>query len=231
MARIRRPADSGPKARLGAPVTPPPGDRSRFGTPPASDLLLRVRNDFARSLRLAERSIESLAPLIVSAASRIVGSLVSGHKVLLCGNGGSAACAQLFSSHLLNRYTHERPGLPAIALTSDNATLTAIANDYHFENVFARQVLALGQPGDVLVAISTTGNSSNIIRAVEAARSRDMHCIALNGRNGGELADALARDDVSICVADESTARIREMHVLVIHCLSDLIDYQLLGQE
>ncbi len=216
---------------MAAPIAAPSADHSHLSAPPGGELLYRVHNDFACSLSLAERSIELLAPLIVAAAARIVGSLVSGHKVLLCGNGGSATCAQLFSSHLLNRYTHERPGLPAIALTTNSAMLTAIANDYHFENVFARQVLALGQPGDVLVAISTTGNSSNIIRAVEAARSRDMHCVALNGRNGGELADMLTEDDVNICVADESTARIREMHVLIIHCLSDLIDYQLLGQE
>ncbi|MHB8454180.1 MAG: SIS domain-containing protein [Acidiferrobacterales bacterium] len=229
MARTRRPANNGPKTGMGASITPPSEDHTRFSAPPAAELLHRVHNDFARSQKLAEQSIESLAPLIVAAAARIVGSLVSGHKVLLCGNGGAANCAQLFSSHLLNRYTHERPGLPAIALTTDSAVLTAIANDFHFENVFARQVLALGQPGDALVAISTTGNSSNIIRAVEAARSRDMHCIALNGRNGGELADILAEDDVNICVADESTARIREMHILIIHCLSDLIDYQLLG--
>jgi len=229
--RTGRSTDKSPKANDGSSTVRPVVDDSLRGTAPDANLLRRVRADFARNTALAERSVEPLAPLIVTAAAAMVQGLVSGHKILLCGNGGSAACAQLFSSHLLNRYTHERPGLPAIALTTDHATLTAIANDYHFGNVFSRQILALGQPGDILVAISTTGNSSNVIRAAEAAHSRDMRCIALNGRDGGELTAMLAPDDINICVTGESTARIREVHVLVIHCLSDLIDYQLLGQE
>ena len=195
------------------------------------DLGGRVRAAFAHNMDTVERCLESLTPLIVSAAELMVRALVSGSKILLCGNGGSATCAQLFSSHLLNRYTHERPGLPAIALSADSAAVTAIANDHHFADVFARQVMALGHGGDVLVAFSTTGNSPNLTRAVEAAHSRDMHCVALNGRDGGELSAVLARDDINIIVAGESTARIREVHILAVHCLSELIDYQLLGQE
>ena len=190
-----------------------------------------VRIAIAHHVEIVERCLAPLAPLIVAAAAMMVRTLLSGRKILLCGNGGSASCAQLFSSHLLNRYTHERPGLPAIALTADVATVTAIANDHGFSDVFARQVMALGHAGDVLVVFSTTGNSPNLARAVEAAHSRDMHCITLNGRDGGELAAVLANGDVDICVAGESTARIREVHILVVHCLSELIDYQLLGQE
>ena len=195
------------------------------------DLGSHVRTAITHHAEIVERCLEPLTPLIVAAAAMMVRTLISGCKILLCGNGGSASCAQLFSSHLLNRYTHERPGLPAIALTADMATVTAIANDHGFADVFARQVMALGHAGDVLVVFSTTGNSPNLARAVEAAHSRDMHCITLNGRDGGELAAVLANGDVDICVAGESTARIREVHILVVHCLSELIDYQLLGQE
>jgi len=156
--------------------------------------------------------------------------LLNDHKVLVCGNGGSAADAQHFSAELLNRFERERPGLPAISLTTDSSTLTSIANDYHFDDVFAKQVRALGQPGDVLLGITTSGNSPNILRAVQAAHERDMLVIALNGRNGGELGNLLRGDDVNICVHGPTTARIQEVHGLIIHCLCDLIDYQLLGQ-
>ncbi|MHB8346947.1 MAG: D-sedoheptulose-7-phosphate isomerase [Acidiferrobacterales bacterium] len=197
----------------------------------SDDLVNRVRTTIAHHSELVERCLDPITPLIVAASTMMVRALISGHKILLCGNGGSASCAHLFSSHLLNRYTHERPGLPAIALTADCATMTAIANDHSFTDIFSRQVMVLGYAGDILVLFSTTGNSPNLTHAVEAAHSRDMQCIALNGRDGGELATLLAGEDVNICVASESTARIREVHILVVHCLSELIDFQLLGQE
>jgi D-sedoheptulose 7-phosphate isomerase len=167
---------------------------------------------------------------IIAAAELIVARLVNGGKLLSCGNGGSAADAQHFSSEMINRFERERPGLPAIALTTDSSTLTSIANDYRFDQVFERQIHALGQPGDLLLAISTSGSSPNVIRAVLAAHERDMFVIALSGRDGGELATQLAEADVEIRVPSESTARIQEVHLLVIHCLCDLIDQQLLGQ-
>ncbi len=197
----------------------------------ADNLASRARTAFARNIETVKQSLDPITPLIVAASELMVRALVSGHKILLCGNGGSAACAQLFSAHLLNRYTQERPGLPAITLSADGATLTAIANDHHFTDVFARQIMALGNPGDILVAFSTTGNSPNLTRAVEAAHARNMRCVALNGRDGGELGSVLARDDLNILVTGGSTARIREVHILTVHCLSELIDYQLLGQE
>jgi D-sedoheptulose 7-phosphate isomerase len=167
---------------------------------------------------------------IVAAAELIVARLINGGKVLACGNGGSAADAQHFSSEMVNRFERERPGLPAIALTTDSSTLTSIANDYRFDRVFARQIHALGQPGDLLLAISTSGSSPNVIRAVQAAHEKDMFVTALSGRDGGELAARLSEGDVEIRVPAESTARIQEVHLLVIHCLCDLIDQQLLGQ-
>jgi D-sedoheptulose 7-phosphate isomerase len=149
--------------------------------------------------------------------------------VLSCGNGGSAADAQHFASEMVNRFEHERPGLPAIALTTDSSTLTSIANDYAYDLVFAKQVRALGQPTDVLVAITTSGNSPSIAAAVEAAHEQDLAVVALTGREGGRLAGLLREGDVEIRVPADSTARIQEVHLLVIHCLCDLIDAQLLG--
>jgi D-sedoheptulose 7-phosphate isomerase len=164
------------------------------------------------------------------AATLMIQALLSDRKILACGNGGSAADAQHFSSELLNRFERDRPGLPAIALSTDTSALTSIANDYDFDEVFAKPVRALGQPGDVLLAITTSGNSPNVLRAVEAAHERNMAVVALNGREGGELASMLTGNDVNLCVRAHSTARIQEVHGLVIHCLCDLIDYQLLGQ-
>jgi D-sedoheptulose 7-phosphate isomerase len=158
-------------------------------------------------------------------------AMLNEHKVLSCGNGGSAADAQHFSSEMLNRFEMERPGLPAIALTTDSSTITSIANDYQFEDIFSKQIRALGQPGDILLAISTSGNSTNIINAIQAAHDRDMVVVALNGRDGGMISDLLINQDVEIRVPAMSTARIQEVHILIIHCLCDLIDHQLLGQE
>ena len=193
------------------------------------DLTERARELFEDSIRTKQQSAEVLAEPIAQAAQRIVSRLLQGGKVLSCGNGGSAADAQHFSSEMLNRFERERPGLPAQALTTDTSTLTSIANDYHFDQVFAKPVLALGQTGDLLLAISTSGNSPNILAAVAAAHDKDMEVIALSGRDGGKLATSLADDDIEIRVPAQSTARIQEVHLLCIHCLCDLIDRQLLG--
>lgn len=194
-------------------------------------LLTRVKNIFHDSILTLREAAELIAPQIALAGERMGQALLADHKILACGNGGSAADAQHFSAELLNRFERERPGLPGIALTTDASTLTAIANDYNFESVFSKQVRALGQSGDVLLGITTSGNSPNVLRAVEAAHERGMICIALSGRGGGELANLLNEDDVHICVTGSSTARVQEVHGLVIHCLCDLIDHQLLGHS
>ncbi|HHH45682.1 MAG TPA: phosphoheptose isomerase [Thiotrichales bacterium] len=188
-------------------------------------------------LELFEQSIETkqaagpaLAEPIARAAARMVDSLLQGGKILACGNGGSAADAQHLASELVNRFERDRPGLPAIALTTDSSALTSIANDDAFRNVFARQIKALGQAGDVLIAITTSGRSANLEAAVSAAHERDMCVIALTGRDGGPLAQRLRdQHDVEVRVPAQSTARIQEVHILVIHCLCDLVDRHLLG--
>ena len=166
---------------------------------------------------------------IVDAAQILTGSLLHGHKILVCGNGGSAGDAQHFSSEMLNRFELERPGLPAIALTTDSSTLTSIANDYHYDLVFAKQIQALGQHGDILLAITTSGNSGNIAQAIDTAHQRNMKVVALTGKDGGIAATKLHSDDLELRVPADSTARIQEVHLLIIHCLCDLIDHQLLG--
>ncbi|MHB1528153.1 MAG: phosphoheptose isomerase [Acidiferrobacteraceae bacterium] len=193
------------------------------------DLIAQVVRNFDDSIALKRRCRDELAPMIVLAASKMIESLLNDHKILACGNGGSAADAQHFSSELLNRFEVERPGLAAVALTTDASTITSIANDRHFEEIFARQVVALGQPGDILLAISTSGNSPNVLRAVQAAHQRGMTCVALNGRDGGLLSGALAASDVDIRVPGSVTARIQEIHIAVIHSLCDLMDSCLLG--
>lgn len=170
----------------------------------------------------------SLAPVIATAAASMTRCLLEDGKILSCGNGGSAADAQHFSSELLNRFELERPGLPALALTTDSSTLTSIANDYSFVDVFAKQVRALGQPNDVLLAISTSGNSENIVRAIRAAHERGLRVVALTGRDGGAIAGALRPSDIEIRVPAERTCRIQEVHLLTIHALCDLIDAELL---
>lgn len=198
--------------------------------PDSTALITRVKNNFQDSILTTRNCMEDLAPLIAMAASRMIHALLTDRKILICGNGGSAADAQHFSAELLNRFERERPGLPAISLTTDTSTLTSIANDYNFDDIFSKQVRALGQSGDVLLGITTSGNSRNVIRAVEAAHERDIVCVALNGREGGEMTTVLIGQDVNICVPGSSTARIQEVHGIIIHCLCDLIDYQLLGQ-
>ena len=198
--------------------------------PDSTTLITRVKNNFQESILTTRNCMEELAPVIAQAAALMIQALLSDRKILICGNGGSAADAQHFSAELLNRFERERPGLPAIALTTDTSTITSIGNDYHFDDIFSKQLRALGQAGDVLLGISTSGNSRNVIRAIEAAHERGILCVALNGREGGEMAGMLTGQDVNICVPGSSTARIQEVHGIVIHCLCDLIDYQLLGQ-
>lgn len=195
------------------------------------DLAARIKRIFNDSIETKQRSLESLTPKIAAAAESLIGCLLNGGKILVCGNGGSAADAQHFASELLNRFELERPGLPAITLTTDASTLTSIANDYHFDAIFAKQIKALGQPGDRLIAISTSGQSPNIINAIKAAHERNMTVIALSGRDGGHMADTLLESDIEIRVPAHSTARIQEVHIVVIHSLCDLIDHQLLGQQ
>ncbi len=173
--------------------------------------------------------MSSLCELIEFASQKIVESLINDKKILACGNGGSAGDAQHFSSEMLNRFERERPALPAIALTTDTLTLTSIANDYHFDQVYAKQIRALGQPGDILLVYSTSGNSSNIVNAITAAHDKDIHIIALTGKDGGTVASILKESDIEIRVPSVSTARIQEVHLLITHCLCDLIDQQLFG--
>ena len=187
----------------------------------------RVRRHFEDSIATKEAAIV-LAPEIAAAAAAMARCLLEDGKILSCGNGGSAADAQHFSSELLNRFELERPGLPALALTTDSSTLTSIANDYSFVEVFAKQVRALGQPADVLLAISTSGNSENVVRAIHAAHERGMRVVALTGRDGGAIAGLIAAGDIELRVPAERTARIQEVHLLIIHCLCDLIDAELL---
>ncbi|MCU0767441.1 MAG: phosphoheptose isomerase [Gammaproteobacteria bacterium] len=193
------------------------------------DLISRAAALFEASIDAKREALPVLCGPIARAAELIVGRLLAGGKVLSCGNGGSAADAQHFASEMLNRFERERPGLPAIALTTDSSTLTSIANDYAFEHVFAKQVRALGQPGDVLLAISTSGSSPNVLAAVAAAHEQDMAVVALSGRDGGRLPGALREGDVEVRVPSDSTARVQEVHLLAIHCLCDLVDAQLLG--
>jgi D-sedoheptulose 7-phosphate isomerase len=190
----------------------------------------RALAHFRESIAVKEASM-ALAPAIAAAARLMVASLQAAGKVLSCGNGGSAADAQHFAAELVGRFEVERPGLAAVALTTDSSVFTALANDYTFADIFAKQVQALGRPGDVLLAISTSGSSANVLRAVEAAHSRSMSVVALTGKNGGPIAAALGGRDVEIRVPAQRTCRIQEVHLLAIHCLCDLIDARMLGLE
>ena len=191
----------------------------------------RIQQQFFDSADLKYASAEVLSKPIADAVNALVGCITAGGKVLSCGNGGSAGDAQHFAAEFVGRFERERPGLAAIALTVDTSILTAIGNDYAFEVVFSKQVQALGMPGDVLLAISTSGNSANVIAAVEAAKAKEMTVIALTGRKGGRMREMLTETDVHICVPHERTARIQEVHLLVLHCLCDAVDLQLLGEQ
>lgn len=194
-------------------------------------MLERIKESFTESIQTKIDALEALPEPLEQAAMVMVQCLLNGNKILACGNGGSAGDAQHFSSELLNRFETERPSLPAIALTTDTSTITSIANDYHYDEIFSKQVRALGQPGDVLLAISTSGNSQNVIKAMEAAVNRDMTIIALTGKDGGAMAGLLGNSDVEVRVPSNRTARIQEVHLLAIHCLCDSIDRTLFPQE
>jgi D-sedoheptulose 7-phosphate isomerase len=195
------------------------------------DAETRVRAHFAESIATKQAAMEQLSQVIAAAARSMTDALLDDGKVLSCGNGGSAGDSQHFSSELLNRFEMERPGLPAMALTTDTSTLTSIANDYSYEDIFAKQIRALGRQNDVLLAISTSGNSENVCRAIVAAHDRAMRIVALTGRDGGRMAGLLESNDVEIRVPANRTARIQEVHLVVIHCLCDLIDTTLLGPD
>lgn len=184
----------------------------------------RVRQLFHDSIDAKLAALDTLPAVIAEASEKLVKALKAGRKILVCGNGGSAADAQHFAAELLNRFERERASLPAIALTTDSSTLTSIANDYHYDEVFSKQIKALGQEGDVLIAISTSGKSPSIINAVYAAQSKGMVVLAVTGKDGGDLSRILKENDVELRVPSQSTARIQEVHLLIIHCLCDHID-------
>ena len=176
-----------------------------------------------------ERAKEELPGLIANASIHMAQCLLSDQKILVCGNGGSANLSQQLSSKMLNRFERERPALPAIALTTDSSTLTSISNDYSYNDVFSKQIRALGHAGDILIVISSSGNSANIVQAIQAAHDRDMQVIAITGNDGGDTARLLYQEDIEIRVSVDGTARIQEVHLFIIHALCDLIDRQIFG--
>jgi D-sedoheptulose 7-phosphate isomerase len=190
----------------------------------------RIQQHFIDSADLKYQAAPLLAVPVAQAVQAMVNALTNGAKVMACGNGGSAADAQHFAAELVGRFERERPGLSALALTTDSSVLTALANDYDFTQVFAKQVRALGVPGDVLLAISTSGGSPNVLAAIEAAHERDMTVVALTGKGGGRIGQKLRETDVHICAPHDRTARIQEVHLLVVHCLCDGVDALLLGE-
>ncbi len=189
----------------------------------------RIEAIFTNSIIVKQKTFNSIAEQIVLAGDKIVESLLNDGKIMACGNGGSAADSQHFTSELINRFEAERPALPAIALTTDSSAITSIANDYQYDEIFSRQIHALGREPDVLLAISTSGQSNSIVQAIKAAHERDMSVIALTGKDGGLVAEALSSDDIELRVPAEQTARIQETHITIIHALCDLIDHQLFG--
>jgi D-sedoheptulose 7-phosphate isomerase len=195
------------------------------------ELTNRILKHFDDSVQTKLQARDTLAQPIADAAQALVTCLMNDGKILACGNGGSAGDAQHFAAELINRFEIERPALAAIALTTDSSVLTSIANDYDYSQIFSRQVRGLGMAGDVLIAISTSGNSVNVVEAIHAAHERDMRVIALTGREGGTMGEILEANDFHLCVHAESTARIQEVHLLILHCLCDAIDHLLLGGE
>ncbi len=195
------------------------------------DLIARVAKHFEDSAHTKLDAIEMMAAPIAAAIETMTASLINGGKILACGNGGSAGDAQHFAAELIGRFEAERQELSAIALTTDSSILTAVGNDYGFNYIFSKQVRGLGHAGDILLAISTSGNSANIIEAIKAAHEADMRVIAMTGKGGGEIGEMLRDDDIHLCVPADRTARIQETHLLVVHCLCDGIDALLLGVE
>ncbi|TDR80652.1 phosphoheptose isomerase [Paludibacterium purpuratum] len=195
------------------------------------DLIERVNAHFLDSIAAKQEAMASLAPVVAAAAERMVQCFMGEGKILSCGNGGSAADAQHFAAEMVGRFEKERMGLPAISLATDTSALTAIGNDYDFDMVFSKQVRALGHANDILLAISTSGNSANVIEAIGAAHERGMCVIALTGRDGGKIAEVLSPDDLLLNVPVMRTCRIQEVHILLIHAVCDAVDYMLLGAE
>jgi D-sedoheptulose 7-phosphate isomerase len=200
------------------------------GMDPLSPLSVRIEQHFLDSIATKQKALQVLVEPIELAVAMMTTALADDHKILACGNGGSAADAQHFAAELVGRFERERPELAALSLATDTSALTAIANDYDYRQVFAKQVRALGRAGDVLFAISTSGNSDNVLAAVQAAHDRGMSVVALTGKKGGKMRDVLSPDDIHICIPADRTARIQETHLLVLHCLCDGIDYNLLGE-
>lgn len=195
------------------------------------DLIARVARHFEDSAQTKLDAVEAMAAPLAGAIEAMTNCLINGGKLLACGNGGSAADSQHFAAELIGRFESERQELAAIALTTDSSILTSVGNDYSFNQIFARQVRGLGHAGDVLLAISTSGNSGNVIEAIRAAHEADMRVVALTGRGGGQIGEMLGDDDIHLCVPAERTARIQETHLVAIHCLCDGIDALLLGVE
>ncbi|WP_321879804.1 phosphoheptose isomerase [Paraburkholderia bannensis] len=191
----------------------------------------RIQQHFRDSAATQLAAMETLAVPIAAAVDTMFAALANGNKILTCGNGGSAADAQHFAAELIGRFERDRPGLPALALTTDASVLTAVSNDYAYDQVFARQVRALGQPGDVLLAITTSGNSANVLAAIAEAHEREMIVIALTGKGGGMVNETLADTDIHLSVPSDRTARVQEVHLLTIHCLCDGIDAMLMGED
>ena len=198
---------------------------------PPMDHAAHLRTHFEEGVELRRRMADTMPKEIARAGVALAAALQAGHKVLSCGNGGSAADSQHFAAELVGRFERERPGLPGIALTVDTSALTAIANDYDFDSVFSKQVLALGQPGDVLLGISTSGNSKNVVKAIEAAHSKNMTVIALTGRDGGAIGRMLRPRDFHLNVAHPRTMRVQEIHLLVVHCLCEVVDNVMFGEK
>src|SRR6188768_2837220 len=195
------------------------------------DNLERIRGDFSDSAALKHEAREVMAEPIARAAALMTDCLFADARILACGNGGSAADAQHFAAELVGRFERERPGLPAIALTTDTSALTAIANDYDYDRVFSKQVEALGTEGDFLLAISTSGNSKNVIEAMKAAQARKLHVIALTGRDGGAMGRMCGPRDFHLNVAHQRTMRVQEVHLLVVHCLCEVVDNVIFGEK
>jgi len=193
-------------------------------------LAQRIQQHFTDSADVKTAALSAMAAPIEAAIHLMVHSLAAGGKIMACGNGGSAGDSQHFAAELVNRFEKERPPLAGLALSTDTSTLTSIANDYRYEDVFAKQVLALGRNGDVLLAISTSGNSANVIEAIKVAHAHHIRVVALTGKQGGKMAALLAPGDIHLCVPSDRTARIQEVHLLTIHCLCDGIDALILGE-
>lgn len=194
-------------------------------------MIERIRQNFTENIQTSIAAADALPEALCKAGELLVQALLDGHKILACGNGGSSAQAQHFVSELINRFERERPSLPAIALSCDGASLTAIGSDYQFSDIFAKQIRALGQPGDILLVISTAASARNLLQAMDAALSRDMLIVALTSHDGGEIAGLVGANDCEIRVPSNSVARSQEVHVLILHCLADYIDRRLFGQE